>query len=772
MDFGVNMHILSVIIPFRLSPERPYLMDRLRGLCADMSVPPEVEILFVDSDSPSELAEEAGALCASAGMRYLRHTSSNPTFSIGSVRDYGVQKANGNVVTFMDLDLVVAADFLQNLVLQIQVNRVESVKKEFFVVPCLYLTEEGTARYHASDKTLVFKQFWREYLYGDKRSVQNLAPCSSVMVVNRDLYLAIGGHRPEFSGHGYEDFELIHRLLTISEKLPRPVNYFRDSKTWDNTVYDGFRSQFAVLGTEALTSGLFTMHLWHPRPNEFGYMQKNANNRFSALEYFKKFDVDGINPLPIADLREEPVERFLMFGVPENAAAESIRDVFPFLGEAIFASEYLYYDRETEEFQKSVFEYFLSHQGITKILFPNPYGNPARFAIYEWAREHSFPFLCYERGALPESWFFDSKGFNGDSASYSPELWDHELSEDAHRIATDYIEDALYKEVPLEEQGMRTNGTALRGKLRLAGKKVLFVPLQRPSDTVIKHFCGEIESYGRFVEEIDRIAELLNPLGWVVLCKKHPLEAISPEFKHARYAPDDTHFLDLLDLSDSVALINSGVGIFAAMMGKPCYVFGHAFYSHPKINRQVSTAWGVKEGIEQGFTVDRETVRRFIYYLRNEFYSFGAPVTERRKEKDGSFQTITKRIDFYRLRIPGVLAKNYSRENLLRAELASHLFSGYRSDINARAAAAKAKAGAPAAKPVAAALPAPAAKPAAPTRPVPTGAKSASAIQMPEKDMRTDRRVRLWRKFRRAPRQYFSDSRIAMLRPLRHFFRR
>jgi hypothetical protein len=35
----------------------------------------------------------------------------------------------------------------------------------------------------------------------------------------------------------------------------------------------------------------------------------------------------------------------------------------------------------------------------------------------------NIPFIVFDRGALPDSWFLDHNGFNYDSKSYSPEAW-------------------------------------------------------------------------------------------------------------------------------------------------------------------------------------------------------------------------------------------------------------------------------------------------------------------------------------------------------------
>ena len=256
-------------------------------------------------------------------------------------------------------------------------------------------------------------------------------------------------------------------------------------------------------------------------------------------------------------------------------------------------------------------------------------------------QKNCFPFYCYDRGALPDSWFFDPHGFNVDSISYDTQFWDKPLDESSLQKVQDYIQHCITGAPTLEKQDGRIGADALAQKLQLGGKKVLFVPMQRPSDTVIKHMAGNIRSFSKFVDVIDKLAANLKSKGWVVLCKKHPLETEVPILKHAQYVPQDTNFLDLLELADRVALINSGVGVYTMMMQKPCYIFGDAFYAIPEVNQSIkyldfesdSDIEQVAQQILAGFEVNTEKMYRFVHYLTQTFYSFGTPKIIQRKEK-------------------------------------------------------------------------------------------------------------------------------------------
>lgn len=679
---------LSVIIPFRCEgQETDYLVERLSDLVSTFPQDLPLEFMVVDSGSALDYRRECQKICQKYGVVYLYHDTFGRPFSIGACRDFGVQHAKGCAVSFLDVDLRVSPDFWQRLLMLMQAWGMSKYKKSFLSIPCMYLTQEGTTEFLQADDELKFTDFYLRYLQGDKIAIENMALCSSVMVVNRVHYLSVGGHDLEFRGHGYEDFELYHRLLCEENIIPKTEDYYLDQKTWNTLTYKGFRSHLAMIGRPAMMMNLFVVHLWHPRPKTASFYdpQSIIQNRTMYVDKFKKFVETGLHPQALSQTKH----KVLFFGKQGNHASNCLRDAYPFLGNVMYVSEYNFLDKKGV-FLADDFEYMLQTNGIDKIIFPNPYGNLARLAIYKWCKQNNFPYYCYERGALPDSWFFDPNGFNADSVSYLPEYWDKPLSEQQKDDISAYIKECVFGSNFLEKQSDRIGGEALAHKLQIGSKKVLFVPLQRPSDTVIKYMSGNIASYTNFIQVIDSIAQSLLSKGWVVLCKKHPLETQTPTLQYAQYVPADTHFIDLLEMADRVALINSGVGVYGMMLQKPTYIFGQAFYACDGLNKTVDnfdlldkdSIDNLAKEIIQGHAVDVQKMQRFLHYLVNEFYSFGTPKTISRKEKDGSLRTITTGIDFYRLQLNGKLMFHYEKTPRPKLFTTAPLFERYALDIH------------------------------------------------------------------------------------------
>lgn len=611
-------------------------------------------------------------------MRYVHYDSGGKDFSIGFARNFGAQCANGRAIAFLDIDLRVPSDFWERLLQFNTVIGISKFKRRYFAIPCLYLTEMGTREFLAAPPKSRTLEFLMRWLSGDTNSVQILAPCSSFMVVDRLHYLSVGGHSCEFDGHGYEDFELHHRLVAEANAFQRPVDYYHDYQDWEAPSYIGFRAQFSLLGRRAMFANLVAVHLWHPRPPESSFYQAKPSNQHRLVAAMKTFDEERVHPQPLI-ANEAQRDKFMFLGQPNGNSARTLRDVFPLMGSPIYINEFDFVDN-SGGFSASKFEVALKSKGIGRVLLPNPYRNIARQAIYNWCRTNQFPYLVFERGALPNSWFFDQRGFNADSSSYCPLHWDRELTQEQTNDVQTYIRWCLAGYETLEKQGARVGSAALAAKLNVGDKKVLFVPLQRPSDTVTVHMAGTAKSVSSFLTFIDSCAKYLTTVGWVVLCKRHPYEDSSQSLHHASYVDPDVNFLDLLGLADSVALMNSSVGLYAMMLGKPCYVFSNAFYSFTGLNEAIRSLEvpSFCARVQEAMPIDMTSVDRFVHYLIKEFYSFGRASYQTWQESDGSSRKAARSIDFHEIRLPGIQSWVYKVDNQKEVPLRAPLFERYR----------------------------------------------------------------------------------------------
>ncbi|OME86471.1 MULTISPECIES: glycosyltransferase [Paenibacillus] len=635
--------ILGVIIPFRFTTSRPDALNRISNIFKNPR-PIEVRLYLVDSGSPEEEAKKVRELCVANNVEYIYIDTRNEMFSAGKARDIGAIYSNTDFITFQDIDCLPYGNFYNDLLNEIVNEELNTNQNDFFVIPCLFLTEKGSELYLNTPVDNRRELFYRNYFYGNSELIKSFALSASSIVVHRLHYLSIGGHNKIFRGHGFEDFELLHRASTYSNKYKRPRNYYTDKKDWDHPDYEGFRSMFRLYGDLLMSKGIFTCHIWHPTKTlELSYRSASKKNAELLTESMKDFDKNGINPQPLPDINRG---KTLALGKENNAFYKSIWQVLPQFGVVEYVSEDKFNDAEE-------IVTFIKKYNYNRVLMPNPYGNPKRLEMYQGLKKAGIEYVVMDRGALPESVFFDSNGFNADSSSYDSDKWDFDLAPEEEESVNNYIQSERTSSITLEEQGNRVGADYLAEKLSISPyKKVLFIPFQRPSDTVIKYFSGSVSDMRGFIDFVEDLSLNLSD-DWVVLAKKHPLEKEKPDSNRIVFVEDSTHIKDLLELADAVLLINSGVGVLSMIFEKPVLYVGDVFYAHPEINRKVSTPKEALAILDNLFVVNSDKTRRFVNYLINKFYSFGIFENEIVEKDDGSHFNITRKIQFYKIRVPG-----------------------------------------------------------------------------------------------------------------------
>lgn len=317
---------IALIIPIRLTGATFEAGERLGRIC-DIVPQDLFEILISDYGTAPEHRGPLDAAEA-AGARIVRHPSPHRLFSIGRARDFGVQMSTAPVIVFNDIDFCGTVSMYRAIHAEAVRRRMADNPFDFFCVPVLFLTEQGTRDWlDAADDAKPFASALTvDALEQDRGRIQSVAYGSSAMVVNRNHYLSLGGHDPRFTGHGAEDYDLLHRLAAFAPKGPRPHDYFTDYK--DNNVrsYWGFRPFFALYGLDVLPRGLHLVHLWHPRRMEKGYFRPAQNFRL-LRRVMKRFDRTGGQPMPLPGLAAGSGKWFVIYA--DHDDLERFRQLLP-----------------------------------------------------------------------------------------------------------------------------------------------------------------------------------------------------------------------------------------------------------------------------------------------------------------------------------------------------------------------------------------------------------------------------------------------------------
>ncbi|WP_164777807.1 glycosyltransferase [Sinorhizobium meliloti] len=631
---------ISIVVPLRLSETLfeglPRLEELIRNAPAD-----RFEVVVVDYGSPPKAAAELSALTERYNhTKLVRIDADAEPFSAGIARNIGAQNATSPVIMFNDVDCLASPNMYEKIHKEARARRIDVNAYDFFAIPIAFLTFEGVEEYHrthaANEPYDADSLFHYHIIRGEKQFIWFMAYSGSTIVVNRLHYLSVGGTSPVFHGHGAEDYEVKLRLASYRPIGRKPLDYYRNTK--NNQMHDfvGFRAYLSLYAYEVAFRGIYMVHLWHPR-REVNSVNQGASNvtykqterNFNLLgEMMKDFDKSGKQPGALPD--RTAARKTLVLCRPASTALETLRQALPLLGdysvidETMLADEHALLDA-------------VEMEGFTHVLLLNPYGNEHRLTLYNAVRRAKIPYWIHDRGALPHSWFFDPNGFNADSSSYHPEHWNAPLSDDDREYVTAYIRSLKANAETLEKNGTPKSAEHWRHALGLGDRKVLFVPLQRPTDTVTRYFGATVGPYENFYNWVAEVAAQLDPRQWAVVVKKHPAEINRPKIPGVTFAPDDAHVHDLIELSHSVMLLNSGVGLLSLAFGKPVLACGEAFYATEGL---ASTARSIDEAatkIKAGLSYDRETAYRFIHYLTTKFYSFGQTEYIERDLGDRSF---------------------------------------------------------------------------------------------------------------------------------------
>lgn len=657
--------ILTVIIPIRSMKNRD-ISDRLIFSLKDDNLDrTKIDFLVIDDGSSKEDSEKFSLICKKNKMSYIYLDTRNQSFSIARARNIGAMNAKSRYIMFLDVDLYPNNNFYNDILDEIKIQNLKSFANDFIMIGVIYLTEQASKDFFHKEHGIRKNLIVQKLLENNTEWVEKFSTGTSVNIYNKFSYLSHGGNDEDFEEWGFDDLEFNLRMIRKAKKFPFPENVSLDYKNFSTiNEYKGWKSVYRLFGDITFKKGIYMTHIWHEIDTKSDYMKGKEKNRKlfeKKIEEYKKFNKEP-DPLPSLVLGKT-----LLFSKTNPFIYN--KNILPFLG-------IIEYEQEDMFDSNSLLSY-IEKKNIDRVLMFNPYGSEGRLELYRALKKAKIPVLVAERGALRDSVFYDWNGFNAESISYDKKFWDKKLTNKEKTIVDSYITEETKLDISLEKQNTLLGTDQLRKQLNLSiDQKILFVPLQRPGDSVIKYFCGPIKTYANFLMLVQEVASKLDD-EYVVVVKKHPLEDEVAELENVIYT--DANIKDLLELSDYVLLINSGVGLLSMLWNKPVLYCGDVFYKDDRINKQVSSSKEVLKIIEENFQPDQEIVYRFLYFLIEEFYSFGKFATREIPWEDGGRMTVTTDIDFYHIRNISKVKLDFYIGDEIRIERDSILFDRYNS---------------------------------------------------------------------------------------------
>jgi predicted glycosyltransferase involved in capsule biosynthesis len=657
--------ILTVIIPIRSMKNRD-ISNRLTFALSDDSLDrSKIDFLVVDDGSDKKDSEKFVSICKKNKMSYIYLDTKNKPFSIARARNVGAMHARSEYIMFLDVDLYPNNNFYKDILNEIKIQNLKSFANDFIMIGVIYLTEQASQEFSNIDHSIRKNFIMQKLLEDDVEWIEKFSTGTSVNIYNKFSYLSHGGNDEDFEEWGYDDLEFNLRMIRKARKFPFPENVSLDYKNFRTiNEYKGWKSVYRLFGDITFKKGIYLTHIWHEIDIKSNYMKGKEKNRKlfeKKIEEYKKFNKEP-DPLPSLLLGKT-----LLFSKTNPFIYN--KNILPFLGIIEYAQE--------DMFDADSLLSYIKNKNIDRVLMFNPYGSEERLELYRALKKAKIPVLVAERGALRDSVFYDWNGFNAESISYDKKFWDKKLTSEQIGMVDNYITEETKVDISLEKQNNMIGADQLRKDLNLSlDQKILFVPLQRPSDSVIKYFCGPIGTYANFIMLVQEVANQLSD-EYVVVVKKHPLEDEAAELENVIYT--NANIKDLLELSDYVMLINSGVGLLAMLWNKPVLYCGDVFYNDDRINKQVLSVEEVLKTIAGDFQANKDVVYKFLYFLIEEFYSFGKFTTKEIPWEDGGRMTVTTDIDFYHIRNISDVKLDFYIGSEIRIKRDSILFDRYNS---------------------------------------------------------------------------------------------
>jgi len=259
-------------------------------------------------------------------------------------------------------------------------------------------------------------------------------------------------------------------------------------------------------------------------------------------------------------------------------------------------------------------------------------GMISKSAVYVAAARHlNIPVYHAEKGALPQSWYIDPKGINGQSSVAS-----RNIGLDCERIEREAFQKILAsidsKGESAWDQPQRQNLQTIRQALLIKpSQKVIFFPGQVNTDTNILLFSKYFKNSQDALTWL--VTELPNT-DYFILAKPHPKGDLNiKDYEEiiaakGRVLPE-INVLDAIELADCVVSINSTIAFEATLRAKPVLLLGEGILSDQdyisKFVPREGASTQINACIERYAAHKTELHQRaisFATYLYNRYYTY------------------------------------------------------------------------------------------------------------------------------------------------------
>ena len=261
---------LSVICPVFFSFRGKEIFTRAAKIL-QLFAADQTEIIFVLGKTGNRLDAAFASTFSHEGARIIYRDYGKDLPSPGELRHLGAQHSRNDLLLFWDIDLVATTD----LIYRAQEHPL-FVRNGFLVIPCLYMNSLFNSDLPIENLPVDLSPlFFNKALY--------VALNTSTILISRDTYQKSRGFQKCFTGHGFEDFDLLCNLAQqICQITITDTEFVSYEKNFSPLFYTDFRRHLNKLTLPVFLDKIFTLHIYHPIAKNF--LQKRSQNFITFLD--------------------------------------------------------------------------------------------------------------------------------------------------------------------------------------------------------------------------------------------------------------------------------------------------------------------------------------------------------------------------------------------------------------------------------------------------------------------------------------------------------
>jgi predicted glycosyltransferase involved in capsule biosynthesis len=216
-------------------------------------------------------------------------SSASGVVNLSELRNIAVNIAKTEILILLDVDI-----WPDQAIFEKYVNIVRQETQPFSILPCIYLTENGTSNLIRA-KTNPSSLFLR-YLSYSRSEFLHIAIPSSITVVKKTDYLLVGGFDTSFVNHGYEDFDFLMRLGLHHGSIYPAHDILVKSDARSPLFSRGFKRYLGRLCIDPVFCGDVLFHLHHAKPSKGSYYDDRPSNLLLFLARHKQLELQLNEP--------------------------------------------------------------------------------------------------------------------------------------------------------------------------------------------------------------------------------------------------------------------------------------------------------------------------------------------------------------------------------------------------------------------------------------------------------------------------------------------